>query len=122
MPRHITQLMHARVRPSRGAVKDRPYGASWHEMARYLSTKWGVDINDTRAMMRDIFRYIEMEVLAGEGAFTVPRFGRFERREVIHGEGEEDVVTTTTVMRFTRRNVKPGNSFIDWEDEEWEDP
>lgn len=95
------------------ARQDTLFGSRYTDLGHYLSSKYGIYRNDVTAICEDIFKYIEMEVLAGSGRFTVPRFGRFERREM--QAGNERV----TVMRFTRSAVRRGGTYIDWDDPEW---
>lgn len=118
-----TQVSHSRGEGARGRPGrfDRTYGSNYTELVRYLRDKYGIREKFITSILFDVFRYIEMEVLAGAGAFTVPRFGRFLAREVTHGCGEKGVSESNIVMRFTRKNLKPGHSFIDFEDEEWLD-
>lgn len=109
-----TQVTRARFKP------DKVYGGTYTEMARYLVDKYGIQRAYVHSMLYDIFRYIEMETMSGpRGIFTVPRFGRFERREIQHGEGTES--TSSIVMRFTRSAVRRGGTYVDFEDEEWVD-
>jgi hypothetical protein len=117
-----TQVSHQRRAGTRGTRFNQVYGPTYSELAKYLVDKYGIRKPYIHALLYDVFRYIEMEVLSGaKGAFTVPRFGRFLRREVTHGDGEGGRATTDVVMRFTRANVKRGGSYIDFEDEEWVD-
>lgn len=100
----------------------REYGPKWKDLTEYLTRKYGIDGRDVNAMLFDIFRYIEVEVLRGGGVFRIPRFGRFERREIQHGDPlEPGEVVSSIVMRFTRKDIKRGGSYIDWEDDEWEE-
>lgn len=114
--RRLTHVVQTRVRRRINAAFQSRYGHHYKDLTRYITDKYGLHPADARAIVVDIFRYIEVEVLRGPlGRFTVPRFGRFERREV---QGNKD---RHIVMRFTRASVKRAGSYIDFEDEEWED-
>lgn len=106
--------------PERQTVRaDTRFGNRYTDLGHYLASKYGIHRDNVTGILSDIFRYIEMETLQGErGIFTVPRFGRFERRDVNHGEYNGGT-HTSTVMRFTRSAVRRGGTYIDWEDPEW---
>lgn len=121
MPRQITHLVtvgHATQRGdgTRGANGrfDKRYGGSVNDMVSYLTAKYGILPMYTRAIVHDIFRYVEMEALAGSGSITIPRFGRFERRQFNAGPAG-----FRTALKLERREVK--QTYIDFEDEEWVD-
>lgn len=123
MPRQLTHVVQMRVPKRRyaGARFDKVYGDSYGQLACYLRDKYGIDKPDAHRIIHDVFRFIEMAVLAGEtGGFTVPRFGRFERREVRHSGGPDGSVESSVVLRFTRAHVK--QTYIDFDDPEWVDP
>jgi hypothetical protein len=79
----------------------------------YLVAKYGLYPADATSILFDVFRYIEAEVMRGEGKFTIPRFGRFERRNI------HSVAGVTPVLRFTSKDVSAGRHLRDFEDEEW---
>lgn len=121
MPRQVTHLItveHATQRGegTRGANGrfDKRYGGSINDMVAYLTAKYGILPMYTRAIVHDIFRYVEMEALAGRGSITIPRFGRFERRQVDTG-----AAGLRTVLKLERKDAK--QTYIDFEDEEWVD-
>ena len=106
--RRIVEYLHARVRPTRYSnQKDVLYGERWKDLRMYLSRKYGIDGRDVTAILFDVFRYIEFEVLLGSGRFRVPLFGAFERREVARGE-QDGGSTSDVVMRFTPSEEHPG--------------
>lgn len=118
MPRQLTHVVLTKVSSKRiNARFSTVYGEKFSDMTRYITDKYGIYPGHVRAIVNDIFRYIEMETLGGQrGIFTIPRFGRFERRDIqggIHGK--------STVLRFTRAAVRRGGTYIDFEDEEWLD-
>jgi len=124
--RRIIRGVMTRVLTRRRGPTERLFGHRYTDLGNYISSKYGINRDDVTAILFDIFRYIEMEVLAGErGLFHVPRFGTFTRRDI--GHGQEGDVVTSTVMRFTRSGIHRPQSdghngtFIDWDDEEWVD-
>lgn len=123
MPRQLRYIAKAEVSTRRLPHRThRTYGGTYTELVRYLADKYGVRMPSVRAMLDDAFRYVEMEALGGErGIFTVPRFGRFERREIQHGEYSGGS-HSSTVLRFTRAAVRRGGTYIDFDDEEWVGP
>ncbi len=117
--RRLVQRISARLRTyNPSPATSRAFGHRYTDLADYISSKWGINRQDVGFILSDIFRFIEIEVLRGSGSFSVKSFGRFDRREMQGGSGPDDRVT---VMRFTRSSVHRGGSYIDWEDEEWDD-
>lgn len=122
MPRQLTHVVQMRVPQRRyaGARFDKVYPDTYGGLACYLRDKYGIDKPDAHRILHDVFRFIEVATLAGaSGSFTVPRFGRFERREVRHSGGSDGSSVTSTLLRFTRAHVR--QTYIDFEDEEWVD-
>lgn len=119
MPRQLVGVVKTEVSKQRyNAAYARVYGRTYSELARYIIDKYGIRKPYVHAILHDIFRFIEMEVMAGErGIFTVPRFGRFERSKVKGGFLEEE----HDAIRFNRAAIRRGGTYIDFEDEEWVD-
>ena len=106
---HVVQLERSgqRRKPQFNGV----YGATWTDLQRYLRDKYGLRERDVGAIVRDVFRYIEYEVLIGEGVFRIPKFGTFARRLS---------TSKTSIIRFYRRNITAMRTgFIHEADEEW---
>lgn len=121
MARRILTFRGKRTQQPHAKLAGKVYGHRYTDLGSFIMQKYALTENDARALLADVFRYIEMEVLAGCGGFTVPRFGRFERRAVAHGMPDGSTVTDV-VMRFSRKDVKRGGSYIDFEDPEWVEP
>jgi hypothetical protein len=108
---HVIQL-------ERGTQKRQPrfqgvYGATYTDLLRYLRDKYGLRERDVSSIVRDIFNYIEHEVLLGVGKFRIPKFGTFEVRKSTQN---------TRIMRFLRRNITAmGTGFTQQADDEWID-
>lgn len=119
--RRLTHVIQTRVRRRINAAFKTSYGHRYQDLTRYITDKYGLHPEDARSIVFDIFRYIEVEVLRGSlGRFTIPRFGRFERRAIQHGE-QQGGTYSSIVMRFTRAAIRRGGTYIDFDDEEWED-
>lgn len=118
MPRQVTHLITVEAAATRGVIgppiKPRTYGGSFGDLVAYLTAKYGIQHPYTRAIIHDVFRYVEMEALAGGGSITIPRFGRFERRQVDTG-----TAGLRTVLKLERKDAR--QTYIDFEDEEWVD-
>jgi len=118
MPRQLSYVVRTEVSKRRyNARFGTVYGGRFTDAVKYLSDKYGIRFKHMTAIAHDLFRYIEMEAMLGErGIFTIPRFGRVERREMqggVHGK--------STVLRFTRSAVRRGGTYVDFHDEEWVD-
>ncbi len=107
------------ITPARLANRTMPhrkgiYGPTWWEMARFLATKYRLDREDMLAIMRDVFRYIDAEVMRNGERFNVPGFGTFVR---VDG-GESRWGTERDWMKVDRVSPKTSGTLYTQQDDE----
>lgn len=112
------------ITPARVANRSMPhsktlYGPLWGDMCRFLAVKYRLDLADVRALVGDVFRYIDAEVMRNNEYMSIPGFGTFRRREQNHAGGFGPDVPVAEWMKLDRSIRKyTGTLFTLQEDEE----
>jgi hypothetical protein len=113
------------ITPARHSNRSMPhaqglYGPLWGHLCRFLAVKYRIDVDSMRLILSDAFRYIDSEVMRHGEHFSVPGFGKFERAQQVHEEGEHGhFVIDAEWMRIDRRLRKyKGTLFTTQDDAE----
>jgi len=92
------------------------YGPLWRDLYRFLSVKYRINDDSMRAIVTDVFRYIDAEVMRNGEFFSIPGFGTFRRMEAGNGW---DPNTPAEWMKLDRTTRKfQGTLFTQEEDPE----
>lgn len=109
------------ITPARVANRSMPhaqgtYGPLWRDLYRFLAVKYRINDDSMRAIITDVFKYIDAEVMRNGEYFSIPGFGTFRRMEAGNGW---DPNTPAEWMKLERRERKfRGNLFTNMDDPE----
>ena len=74
------------ITPARLANRSMPhakglYGPTFYDLTRFIAVKFRLDTGSARAIIHDVFRYIDGEVMRNDQFVSVPGFGTIRKRE-----------------------------------------
>ena len=110
------------ITPARVANRSMPhaqglYGPLWRDLYRFLAVKYRINDDSMRDIVRDVFKYIDAEVMRNGEYFAIPGFGRFELMTAPSGSTHDGTDAEWLAVRRTYRKWK-GTLFTYEEDPE----
>lgn len=110
------------ITPARVANRSMPhaqglYGPLWRDLYRFLAVKYRINDDSMRAIVTDVFKYIDGEVMRNNEHMSIPGFGRFELMTSPSGSSVDGTDAEWIAVRRAFRKWK-GTLFTNDEDPE----